>query len=109
MMRRVSARGTIALVILLLVFLFFAWRTSRRRLAPRLFAIAVTLAVTALVPWNSFSNTSRIFDPAVYFSKLAGPLTANAAALSISGALVLLAVYSVIRALPQPRWPRWHA
>jgi two-component system nitrogen regulation sensor histidine kinase NtrY len=101
------ARGTIVLVILLLVFLFFAWRTSRRRLAPRLFAIAVALAVTALVPWNSFSNSSRIFDPAFYFSKLAGPLTANAAALSISAALILLAVYSVIRALPQPRWPRW--
>ncbi len=103
------ARGTIVLVILLLVFLFFAWRTSRRRLAPRLFAIAVALAVTALVPWNSFSNSSRIFDPAFYFSKLAGPLTANAAALSISAALILLAVYSVIRALPQPRWPRWQA
>lgn len=43
------ARGTIALVILSLVFLFFAWRNSRRQLAPRLFAIAIALVVTALV------------------------------------------------------------
>lgn len=103
------ARGTIALGALMLAFLFFAWRESRRQLAPRLFAIAVMLLVTALVPWNSFSNTSRIFDPAFYFSKLAGPLTANAAALSISSALVLLAVYAVIRAHPDARWPRPYA
>ncbi|HJP85082.1 MAG TPA: ATP-binding protein [Gemmatimonadaceae bacterium] len=99
------ARGTIALVILTLAFLFFAWR-SRRLLGIRLFAIAVAIAVTALVPWNSFSSTARIFDPAFYFSRLAGPLTANAAALSISASLILLAVYAVIRALPNPRWPR---
>ena len=99
------ARGTVALVILALAFLFFAWRT-RRQLAVRLFAIVVAMIVTALVPWNSFSNTSRVFDPAFYFSRLAGPLTANAAALSISASLILLAVYAVIRALPNPRWPR---
>src|SRR5689334_1490371 len=103
------ARGTVGLVILSLIFLFFAWRSSRRELAPRLFAIAIALIVTALVPWNSFSNTSRLFDPAFYFAKLAGPLTANAAALSISSALILLAVYAVIRSLPDPRWPRVYA
>ena len=103
------ARGTIALVVLVLIFLCFAWRTSRRQILPRLFAIVVALVVTAVVPWNAFSNTARVFDPAFYFSKLAGPLTANAAALSISAALILLAVYSVIRALPEPRWPRWYA
>jgi signal transduction histidine kinase len=102
------ARGTITLVILTLAFLFFAWRI-RRHLAIRLFAIAVALLVTALVPWNSFSNTARIFDPAFYFSRLAGPLTANAAALSISSSLILLAVYAVIRALPNPRWRRAYA
>jgi signal transduction histidine kinase len=74
-----------------------------------LFGVAVALAITALVPWNSFSNTSRLFDPAYYFSKLAGPLTANAAALLMSSALVLMAVYAVIRAHPEARWPRAYA
>jgi len=103
------ARGTIALVVLSLVFLFFTWRGSRRQLAPRLFAVAIALVVTALIPWSSFSNTSRLFDPAFYFAKLAGPLTANAAALSISSALILLAVFAAIRAFPHPQWRRRYA
>jgi two-component system nitrogen regulation sensor histidine kinase NtrY len=99
------ARGTVALVIFVLAFLVYAWR-DRRALADRLFATAVALGIAALVPWNSFSNTSRLFDPAYYFSRLGGPLTANAGALLISSALVLMAVYAVIRARPDARWPR---
>jgi signal transduction histidine kinase len=102
------ARGTVALVIFALAFLVYAWR-DRRALASRLFAVAVALGITALVPWNSFSNTSRLFDPAYYFSKLGGPLTASAGALWISSALVLMAVYAVIRARPGARWPRTYA
>jgi len=102
------ARGSVALVILALGFLLYAWR-ERRALAERLFAVAVALAITALIPWNSFSNTSRLFDPAYYFSKLGGPLTANAGALCISSALILMAVYAVIRAHPMLRWPRAYA
>jgi hypothetical protein len=102
------ARGAVALVILVLAFLAYAWR-DRRALAERLFAIAVALAIAALIPWNSFSNTSRIFDPAYYFAKLAGPLTANAGALWISCALILLAVYAVIRARRGSRWRRPYA
>jgi len=102
------ARGAVGLVILVLAFLVFAWR-DRRSLSERLFAIVVALGITALVPWSSFSNTSRLFDPAYYFSNLAGPLTANAAALAISSALVLVAVYAVIRAYPNSRMPRLYA
>ena len=102
------ARGAVALVILALAFLVYAWR-ERRALAERLFAVAVGLTITALIPWNSFSNASRLFDPAYYFSKLGGPLTANAGALCISAALILLAVYAVIRAHPEPRWRRAYA
>jgi two-component system nitrogen regulation sensor histidine kinase NtrY len=105
---QLRARGTVGLVILILAFLIYAWR-DRRALAARLFAIAVGLGVTALVPWNSFSNTSRLFDPAYYFSKLAGPLTATAGALCISTALILMAVFTVIRARPDARWPRGYA
>jgi two-component system nitrogen regulation sensor histidine kinase NtrY len=102
------ARGTIVLIVLTFAFLVYAWR-DRRALAERLFAVAVALAITALVPWNTFSNTSRLFDPAYYFSRLAGPLTANAGALLISTGLVLMAVYAVIRGRPDARWPRPYA
>jgi signal transduction histidine kinase len=102
------AQGTVALVILVLGFLVFGWR-DRRALAERLFVVAAALAITAFIPWNSFSNTSRLFDPAYYFSKLGGPLTANAGVLCISSALILMAVYAVIRAHPRVRWPRPYA
>ncbi len=102
------ARGTIAVVILALAFLVYAWR-DRRALAERLWAVAVAIALTALVPWNSFSNTTRLFDPAYYFSRLAGPLTANAGALLITSTLLLVAVYAVIRARSEVRWPRLYA
>ena len=102
------ARGAIALVILVIVFLGYAWR-DRHALLQRLLAIAVALAITALVPWNTFSNSSRIFDPAYYFSRLGGPLTANAAALGISSVLILMAVYALIRAHPEAHWPRPYA
>ena len=102
------ARGAIVLVIGVLAFLVYAWR-DRRALPERLFAVVVAVAITALVPWNSFSNTSRLFDPVYYFSRLAGPLTANAGALCISSALVLMAVYALIRARLDARWPRAYA
>jgi len=98
-------RGTIVLVIWVVALLAYVWK-DRRALPERLVAIAVALAVTALVPWNAFSNTSRIFDPAFYFSRLAGPLTANAGALLISSALVLMAVYAIVRANAGARWSR---
>jgi two-component system nitrogen regulation sensor histidine kinase NtrY len=99
------ARGAIALMILLVVFLAYAWRV-RHALTRRLLAVLVGLVITALVPWSSFSNTSRVFDPAYYFSRLGGPLTANAGALFISSALILMAVYALIRARPEAHWPR---
>jgi two-component system nitrogen regulation sensor histidine kinase NtrY len=102
------ARGAAALIALVLAFLVYAWR-ERHSLVDRLFAVAVALTITALIPWNSFSNTSRLFDPAYYFSRLAGPLTANAGALCISATLILMAVYAVIRAHPEAHWPRLYA
>ncbi len=101
-------RGIVGLVILVVIFLVYAWR-ERHALGQRLFALGVALAVTALVPWSSFSNTSRLFDPAYYFSRIGGPLTASSGALFIAVALIVLAVYAVIRALPDAHWPRLYA
>ncbi len=99
------ARGIAVLVLLLFAFLIYTWR-DRHALGQRLFAVAVALAIAAVVPWNSFSNASRFFDPAYYYSRLGGPLTANAGALFISAVLVLLAVYALLRARPDAGWPR---
>jgi two-component system, NtrC family, nitrogen regulation sensor histidine kinase NtrY len=101
-------RGIVGLIVLVLAFLVYGWR-ERHALGHRIFVAGVALAITALVPWNSFSNTSRLFDPAYYFSRIGGPLTANAGALLISVSLILLAVYAVLRALTDMRWPRWYA
>ena len=98
-------RVTVVLVLFVVVLLGYVWK-DRRALPERLLAIGVALAITALVPWNAFSNTSRLFDPAFYFSRLAGPLTANPAALLISATLVLMAVYAILRAWRRKRWPR---
>jgi signal transduction histidine kinase len=98
-------RVTLVLVAALLALLAYVWK-DRRALPERLFAIGVALAITAIVPWNAFSNTSRLFDPAFYFSRLAGPLTANAAALLISSTLILMAVYAILRAWRRTQWPR---
>ena len=101
-------RGIVGLVILVLAFLIYSWR-ERHRLGQRLFAVAVALGITALVPWNSFSNTSRLFDAAYFFSRVGGPLTASAGALLISVCLILLAVFAVLRALSDKHWPRLYA
>src|SRR5687768_7011277 len=99
------AAVTIVLVTLVLALLAFVWK-DRRALPERLFALAVALAITALVPWNAFSSASRLFDPAYYYSRLAGPLTATAAALIISTTLILMGVYATLRALRRTQWPR---
>ncbi len=98
-------RATSLMVVGMLVLLAFVWK-DRRALPERLFAVGVTLTVTALVPWNAFSNTSRLFDPAFYFSRIGGPLTATPAALLISSTLVLMAVYAILRAWRRAQWPR---
>jgi two-component system nitrogen regulation sensor histidine kinase NtrY len=100
-------RVTVVLVAAMLALLAYVWK-DRRALPERLFAIGVALAITAIVPWNAFSNTSRLFDPAFYFSRLAGALTANPAALLISTTLILMAVYAILRAWRRTHWPRWY-
>jgi signal transduction histidine kinase len=98
-------RVTVVLVALVVTLVGYVWK-DRRALPERLVAVGVALAITAVIPWNAFSNTSRLFDPAFYFSRLAGPLTANPAALLISTTLVLMAVYAILRSWRGKQWPR---
>ena len=102
---KARAWGSLLLCGGLLVLLAFAWH-DRKRLGERLLALAFSGIAVALVPWSSFSNTARAFDPTYYYSPLGGPLTANAGVLTITAALLLLTVYALIRSrrvLP-PKW-----
>ncbi len=97
---RVAQKARLEVGILLALglscFLIAAWRGGRV-LRWRLAALAAALGCTALVPLNEYSNVSRLFDPAFYYTSLGGPLTANAGALGITSALALLALLAVIR------------
>ena len=84
------------LAIALASFIVAAWR-PRRELWWRAALVLVGLACVALMPLSSYSNYSRLFDPALYFTPLGGPLTANAAALAFTSAMVLLTLLTALR------------
>lgn len=77
-------------------FIIAAWRETRR-IVPRLAALGVVLACVAFIPLNEYSNFTRLFDPTVYFTSLAGALTASAGALGLTSAIVLLALLTLLR------------
>ncbi|HVX39344.1 MAG TPA: ATP-binding protein [Gemmatimonadaceae bacterium] len=99
------ARAGLAFALALVCFIIGVWRGTRS-LAERAAALAVGLACTALVPLNQYSNLTRLFDPAVYFTAEGGPLTGNAGALAATSAIVLLGILTALRrrAVPASRW-----
>ena len=101
------AKGAVVLGILIVLMIAFAW-SNRRSLLPRLSALGVALMAVAIVPWNNFSNFSRLFDPAYFYSPLGGPLTASSAPLTMTSAILGLAVIALIRAR-RTAIPRWLA
>jgi two-component system, NtrC family, nitrogen regulation sensor histidine kinase NtrY len=104
---QVRARAGAAFLVALACFIIGVWRGTRL-LSRRVAALAVGLSCTALVPLNQYSNLTRLFDPALYFTPKGGPLTGNAGALATTSALVLLGVLAVFRRRSQPV-PRWGA
>jgi signal transduction histidine kinase len=84
------------LALALVVFLLAAWRL-RRGLAWRSGVVAVGIGCVSLAPLSAYSNLAALFDPALYFTPLGGPLTANAAALGFTSALALLVLLLVTR------------
>ena len=77
-------------------FIVAAWR-PRRELWWRAALVLVGLACVALMPLSAYSNYSRLFDPALYYTPLGGPLTANAAALAFTSAMLLLTLLTALR------------
>jgi signal transduction histidine kinase len=96
--RREDARIKVSAVfaIALISFIVAVWRASRG-LSPRLAVLGLGLISTAIVPVSQYSNASRLFDPSSYFAPIGRQLTANAGALLISSALVLLGVIAIVR------------
>lgn len=94
---RVRARAMAVFVLLVFFLLALGW-SDRRAVLRRLFSLAAVGVAVALIPWNQFSNFSRAFNPAYYYSRILGPFTGSAGAFLMLSALVLLAVMAVIRA-----------
>lgn len=90
-------RGLMLLGIGILIVLGLGWG-DRRSLGARLAVLTTAAVAIALVPWNNFSNYARVFDPAYFYSSVAGPFTSNAGVFSMFGLLMLLAVIALIRA-----------
>jgi signal transduction histidine kinase len=99
-------RGAIVLGITIAILIAIGW-SDRRALLTRIVTLIVSLAAIALVPWNNFSNFSRVFDPAYFYSPVLGPFTASAGPFAMFSTVLLLAVIALIRARPGnvPRIP----
>jgi two-component system, NtrC family, nitrogen regulation sensor histidine kinase NtrY len=97
---RTLPRAGAALALLVLVLLTVAWRRETG-LRPRFFALAVALALPAVLPLSVFSNLSTWFDPSFFLVRSGWRFTANAGALALTAALLLLALLSVRRARPR--------
>jgi signal transduction histidine kinase len=98
----VLPRAGLALAVLVLLLLATAWQRDGG-LGWRLAGLGVAFGVVAIVPLSAFSNQSVLFDPAVFFVASGWRFTANAGALAITSALLLLALLSALRERVRPR------
>lgn len=95
-LQRARVRTSVPLAAAALFILIVGWRRPAR-LRERLAVVAVLLLTLTFVPFGSLSNVSPLFNAANYFSPIAGPLTANIAAVTLSALLALLALFRVLR------------
>jgi signal transduction histidine kinase/PAS domain-containing protein len=96
LLQRARSRTAVPLAVAMICLLIGGWRRPARSVH-RLAVTGVLLMTIAVLPLNSLSNVSALFDAASYFAPMAGPLTANAAALLISTALCLALVFMLLR------------
>jgi signal transduction histidine kinase len=96
LLERARVRVGVALLIALIGFLVMVARREMGALAAAVGALVV-LRCIAIVPLSEFSTRSQLFDPAVYFYSSGGALTANAGALALTSATLLLLVLLVVR------------
>jgi len=105
-LKALSAARTRIALLLALVLIAMLWLAFRSRsVAHRAVALAVGVACVAIVPLNAFSESARWFNPSYYYSAAGGRWSASAAALTFTALLLLLGVYTLIRARVRPRRP----
>ncbi|MBC7788695.1 MAG: ATP-binding protein [Anaerolineae bacterium] len=96
-LERARVIGGLLLAIALALFVAAVWRREHG-VAWRVAPLGVALASLALVPLNTLSSRSFLFDPTVYFATFGGPFTASVGALMLASAIVLLGMFVVLRA-----------
>ncbi len=94
---KVRGRGALLLFALTLILIAAGW-SRRRAVGLRFFTLGIALVTAVIFPWNSFSNAAALFDPAVFYSPVAGPLSASAGPFALASTLLLLGVVALIRA-----------
>lgn len=104
LLERARVRVGVALLVALLGLVLLVVRRETGPLAAAA-GVLVTLRCIAIAPLSEYSTRSRLFDAAIYFHPSGLALTANAGALTISAAILLLAVLLVVRRVGR-RLPR---
>ncbi|MBX7118437.1 MAG: ATP-binding protein [Gemmatimonadaceae bacterium] len=99
---RADGRGALLLAVQLLLLLGVAWRRDLG-LGGRFAVLGVAFGVLAVVPLSKFSAKWSLFDPTFYFAPMGGRFTANAGALALTSAMLLLGLLSALRAGLRPR------
>lgn len=94
---RRRTRGVLALSLLILLLLLTAFR-DRRQLRERFLAIGTSVVALGLVPWNALSNKASMFDPAIFYSRAAGPYSSNVGTTIFITATALVGSYVLMRA-----------
>jgi two-component system nitrogen regulation sensor histidine kinase NtrY len=105
LLERARVRVGVALLFALAAFLIAVTRRQAGILSAAA-GVLVVLRCIAVVPLSEFSTRSRLFDASVYFFPAGRAYTANAAALTVTAATLLLGVLLVVRRVGD-RLPRW--
>lgn len=96
LLQRARARTAVPLALAVLLVLVASWRRPARTVQ-RVGVAAVLLLAIAVAPLSALSNVSPLFDASSYFAPMAGPLTANVAALLLTTALGLALIFLTLR------------
>ena len=88
--------GVALLALALIAFIGAEWH-PRAPLGRRLAALTVPILSIVIVPLNTLSNLSPIFDPTYFYSQIGGPLTASVGALALTSAIAALGALAIIQ------------
>ncbi len=96
LLQRARARTAVPVVLAALLVLAVSWRRPARTVHRMAVTLVLLLAV-AVAPLSALSNVSPLFDASSYYVRMAGPLTANVAALLLTAALGLAMLFLILR------------